>query len=289
MIRLARRWLTGRSRIPPILRASAALILGALAIVGFAAQPSSGQTAPGGPPTSLPAAADKSPDPAEPGARTKRFPTSPALVAEGFNLYENSCSSCHGIALQGQRGLAPSLIGVGPGPVDFYLSTGRMPLQDPRDEPVRATPLFNRPQIDALIAYISKFGGPSAPTADPSNGSLSLGFQQFTLNCAGCHQIVARGGITIGAQVPDLQDATAQEIAEAVRMGPYLMPHFDSQQIDQHQLDSITRYVLWSRHPDNAGGWGIYNIGPIPEGIVAWFVALAAMVIVARLIGERLA
>ena len=54
-------------------------------------------------------------------------------------------------------------------------------------------------------------------------------------------------------------------------MGPYLMPHFDAKQIDQHQLDSIARYVLWTRHPANAGGWGIYNIGPIPEGMVAWF------------------
>ena len=70
-------------------------------------------------------------------------------------------------------------------------------------------------------------------------------------------------------------------------MGPYLMPHFDSAQIDQHDLDSIARYIVWTRHPADFGGWGIYNIGPIPEGIVAWFIGLAALVIVARLIGER--
>ena len=70
-------------------------------------------------------------------------------------------------------------------------------------------------------------------------------------------------------------------------MGPYLMPRFGATQIDQHQLDSLVRYVLWTRHPDDAGGWGISNIGPIPEGMVAWFVAIAALVIVARLIGER--
>ena len=185
------------------------------------------------------------------------------------------------------RGIAPSLRGVGPGPVDFYLSTGRMPLEQPREEPLRGTPAFSRRQVDALIAYISSFGGPAAPTADPGAGNLALGFHAFTLNCAGCHQIVARGGITVDASVPDLEEATAQQIAEAVRMGPYLMPHFDSTQIDQHVLDSITRYVMWTRHPDNAGGWGIYNIGPIPEGMVAWFIGLAALVIVARLIGER--
>jgi ubiquinol-cytochrome c reductase cytochrome c subunit len=67
------------------------------------------------------------------------------------------------------------------------------------------------------------------------------------------------------------------------------MPHFDSKQINQYQLDSIARYVLWTQHPNDAGGWSIYNLGPIPEGIVAWWLALLALVIVARLIGERTA
>ena len=75
-----------------------------------------------------------------PGTRPRSFPTSPGLLAEGYNLYESGCSSCHGIALQGTPGVAPSLIGVGAGPVDFYLSTGRMPLQSPRDEPQRSPP-----------------------------------------------------------------------------------------------------------------------------------------------------
>lgn len=285
------RWLTRRSRIPPLLRLTLAMILGAIAIVGLAAPSSQGQTAatpiPGGPASEL-NPPTKSPDPPGAGNPTKSFPDSPALRARGFTLYQSSCSSCHGIALQGSPGVAPSLRGVGPGPVDFYVSTGRMPLDQPRNQPLRNPPLFNRTDIDALIAYISSFGGPPSPTTDPAKGDLALGFHQFTLDCAGCHQIVARGGITVNAQIPDLQEATPQEIAEAVRMGPYLMPHFDANQLDQHELDSIVRYVLWTRHPTNAGGWGIYNIGPIPEGIVAWFIGLTALVIVARLIGERM-
>jgi ubiquinol-cytochrome c reductase cytochrome c subunit len=89
--------------------------------------------------------------------------------------------------------------------------------------------------------------------------------------------------------VPDLQSASARQIAEAVRMGPYLMPHFDSKQLDQHALDSVTRYVLWTRSPDDKGGWGLYNLGPIPEGMVAWFLLLLSLVLFARLIGERTA
>jgi quinol---cytochrome-c reductase cytochrome c subunit len=289
MKRVFLRWLTRPSRVPRLVRAALALVLAALALTGLAAPPSSGQSqpSPGAPSQPGPTSPAKLPDAPGAGDLTKPFPASPTLIAEGYNLYQEGCSSCHGIALQGTPGVAPSLRGVGPGPVDFYLSTGRMPLEKPREEPQRAAPLYRRGQIDAIIAYVSTFGGPPAPAVDPSSGDLALGLHEFTLHCAGCHQVVARGGLTLGAVVPDLQQATGQQVAEAVRMGPYLMPHFDSTQIDQHQLDSLARYVLWTRHPNNKGGWGIDNIGPIPEGIVAWFIALAALVIVARLIGER--
>jgi ubiquinol-cytochrome c reductase cytochrome c subunit len=285
--------LTRRARAPRRIRLAAALALAAGSLVLFAT-PSSGAAGPlataGGPPTTSLNAPSKSPEPPGAGNLVQRFPTSPALVNEGTTLYENGCASCHGTLLQGMPGIAPSLVGVGAGPAYFYLSSGRMPLQAPRDEPERSKPVYKPQQIDAIVAFITKAGGgPPSPNADPAVGSLALGFHEFDLHCAGCHQIVARGGMTVGAYVPNLQSASALQIAEAVRMGPYLMPHFDATQINQHQLDSIARYILWTRHPDNAGGWGIYNIGPIPEGMVAWFLALAAMLIVARLIGERVA
>ena len=282
-----RRWLSRPSRFPRRLRIVVAVVLGALSLVGIAAPTSPGQT-----PTTTAspvgsAAVTKRPFGPGPGDPTKRFPSNPGLVAEGYNLYEEGCSSCHGIGLRGTRGVAPSLVGVGPGPVDFYLSTGRMPLERPRLEPERGATLYNRQKINALIAYISTFGGPAAPTANPAKGSLSLGLHEFTLHCAGCHQSVARGGLTVGAVVPALDRAAPQQVAEAVRMGPYVMPHFDATEINQHELDSLAAYIQWTHHPDNAGGWGIGNLGPIPEGMVAWFVGLVALVIVARLIGER--
>ncbi len=280
-------WLGRRPLLPRPLRVMLAFVLGALSICGLAsAQPGSVQ--PGSTPDAAGAAPTKLPAPAALGDPVQSFPQTPALLAEGQSLYEQSCSSCHGIALRGRPGIAPGLIGVGAGPVDFYVSSGRMPLENPREEPMRTRALFTRQQINALVAYVSRFGGPPAPTADPARGDLALGFHDFTLHCAGCHQSVARGGLTLGAQVPNLQQASPQQIAEAVRMGPYLMPRFTTQQLDQHDLNSLARYVLWTRRPEDSGGWGIYNLGPIPEGMVAWFMGLAAMVLVARLIGERL-
>ncbi|HTW12178.1 MAG TPA: c-type cytochrome [Solirubrobacteraceae bacterium] len=281
-----RRWLHHRSRVPKPLRALVAVLLGAAALTMWTHPQAA--TAGANTPSSPPAVATKLPNPPGPGAQTLKIPTSKALVAEGQQLFDEHCASCHGLSLQGQKGLAPALRDIGAGPVDFYLSTGRMPLANNRAEPFREAPVFTKRQIDAIIDYVLKAGGgPPAPTADPAKGNLGQGFQLFTQNCAGCHSIVARGGITVGALVPDLQQATPTEIAEAVRMGPYLMPRFSSSQLDQQDLNSIARYVLYTRAPDNAGGWGIYNIGPIPEGIVAWFVGLLALVIVARLIGER--
>ena len=297
------------SRIPRPLRWTLASALGAAALLGLAgptrtatadqpaaAHPSSpAATAVRAPTLPKPdsvtpvATLTKPPDPPGTGNPTQQIPDTPAMQAAGYTLYQQSCASCHGLMLQGRKGIAPSLIDVGAGPPLFYLTTGRMPLANPRQEPIRERPLFTRTEIDALVDYILRFGGPGAPSANPAKGTLSQGYSVFTLNCAGCHQIVARGGMTVGALVPNLSQATPDQIAEAIRMGPYLMPRFSAHQIDQQQLDSLARYVEYTHHPENAGGWGIGNIGPIPEGLVTWFLGLFALVIVARLIGERAA
>ena len=79
----------------------------------------------------------------------------------------------------------------------------------------------------------------------------------------------------------------ATQIAEAVRIGPYLMPRFSRAQISDAQLDSIIRYVLSTRHPDNRGGWGIGNVGPIPEGLVTWWIAAPLLILICLLLARR--
>jgi len=208
-------------------------------------------------------------------------PDARALVARGRVLYAQGCASCHGADLRGRPELAPPLRGAGAAAADFYLSTGRMPLAE------RTQPAYPRADIDALVAFVGSFGGPGIPRVDPARGRLATGMAKFTEHCAGCHQIVGRGGIVTGAAVPALDDTTPTQLAEAVRVGPYLMPKFSAKQLDQATLDSISRYVQSIRHPDNRGGWGIGNLGPVPEGMVTWFLAMAALLAVARLIGER--
>jgi quinol---cytochrome-c reductase cytochrome c subunit len=213
--------------------------------------------------------------------------TDPALLASGQRLFVSSCAACHGLAAQGIRGRAPSLHGVGALAADFYLQTGRMPLPSVRAQPLRTHPAFAQSEISALDAYVGSFGGPPIPLVRPAQGSLADGQRLFALDCAGCHTIQAQGGIVTGAIVPALNQATPTQIAQAIRIGPYVMPRFGPGEIADSQIDSIARYVQSIQHPQNRGGWGIGRIGPIPEGMVAWLLGAAALVLFARLLGER--
>jgi ubiquinol-cytochrome c reductase cytochrome c subunit len=206
--------------------------------------------------------------------------------ARGRALFATACSYCHGTDGRGRSGRGPSVVGAGAQAADFYLRTGRMPLAEPKDYPVRTHPAYPAGQIDDLVAYVASLGGPPIPAVHPERGVLSRGRELFQTNCAGCHQVVAQGGVVTGAVAPPLQRASATQIAQAIRIGPYLMPPFSQRQLSAADVDDIARYVLSTRHPEDRGGWGIGHIGPVPEGMVAWLVGLAALLGLARLIGE---
>ncbi|MEZ5081493.1 MAG: c-type cytochrome [Thermoleophilia bacterium] len=225
------------------------------------------------------------------------------MLLRGKHLYGESCVACHGPqgvgergrtigfgpgrAADVQRGAGPPLAGVGELAADFYLRTGYMPLDRVGQQPRRTKHLrFSDADIRALVAYVGSLGrGPAIPTPNPSAGSLPEGRSLFAQHCAGCHQVVARGGYVSSAVAPPLSDATATQIAEAVRVGPYVMPGFPKGQISDQQLDSIVRYVQFTREPDNRGGWALDNVGPIPEGMVAWFVGGSVLVLTCVIIG----
>lgn len=212
-----------------------------------------------------------------------------AAIARGKDLFTKGCVNCHGADARGRPGQAPSLVGAGPAAADFYLSTGRMPLNGaPGSEPLRGEPAYSPAQIADMAAFVASLGpGTPIPTPDPARGSVSEGMQLFTEHCAGCHQVVARGGLVTKGAAPPLTDATPRQVAEAIRIGPYTMSVFPPSLISDRQIDSITAYVEATKHPDDRGGAGLGNVGPVPEGMVAWIAALGALLIVARLIGER--
>jgi ubiquinol-cytochrome c reductase cytochrome c subunit len=99
---------------------------------------------------------------------------------------------------------------------------------------------------------------------------------------------VAEGGYLTGAIAPPLEDATATQVAQAIRIGPYVMPRFSDRDLSPQQVDSIVRYVEWAKSPDDRGGWGAGHIGPVPEGLVTWFLGATVLVAACVVLGRRL-
>lgn len=219
----------------------------------------------------------------------------------GAELFASNCSSCHGSRGQGIReprpntgagditGQGPDLRGVGALAPDFYLRTGRMPLGSADEVPERHPPFFSDREIRAIDSYVASLRkGPSIPHPRPRGQDLARGLHLFTEDCAGCHQVVGEGGYVTDTEVPVLQHATPREVAEAVRVGPYLMPRFSRKDLSDRELNAIVAYVQRTHHPTDAGGLGIGHIGPVPEGMVTWAVAGLVLIGVCAMLGSRL-
>jgi ubiquinol-cytochrome c reductase cytochrome c subunit len=63
------------------------------------------------------------------------------------------------------------------------------------------------------------------------------------------------------------------------------MPRFGADLLNDHQVDSIVRYVDYLQRPEDRGGQNLGHLGPIPEGLIAWMVGLLALVLLVRWIG----
>ncbi|GAA3777472.1 hypothetical protein GCM10022225_76680 [Plantactinospora mayteni] len=226
--------------------------------------------------------------PAATGGPTGTVPPADPAGARGADLYLRNCASCHGPAGQGsQRG--PGLVGVGPASVDFQLSTGRMPLEKVAVQPPHRRPAFSAEDIRAIVAHVDSFGGggPEIPTVSP--GDLRTGREVFLANCAACHSAAGVGAtLTNGLIAPSLEGSTPLQVAEAVRVGPGLMPAFPETVLQQRELDALASYVQELRGDRlDRGGASLGRLGPTTEGLVAWGVGLLLLVLAARWLGRR--
>jgi ubiquinol-cytochrome c reductase cytochrome c subunit len=208
-------------------------------------------------------------------------------AAHGQVLYRASCAGCHGQHGEGTQN-APSLVGVGAAAADFYLQTGRMPLAEEKAQAASGPRQFSQPDIADLDAFVGSLGdGPAVPDVSP--GDLALGRELYLQNCAACHGSSGAGFTQVGgAYAPSLFDTDPTQVAEAVRVGPLLMPQFPDEVLDAHEVDSIVTYVrqLQDRDQQNRGGWGIAQLGPTTETVIG-FAGLGLLLVVIRLIGKR--
>lgn len=263
---------TSGARRPAVRHRLLAIVAG----LGFAAVPASLTPAPT--PTASPAPA------------VTAASSAPRDPDRGSMLYLQSCASCHGQQGEGsQRG--PSLVGVGAASVDFQLGTGRMPPTGERYQPEHRKPAFSAQEINALVRHVTTFGGGGPPVPQVGAGDVRAGRELFIANCAACHSATGFGGaLTNGRIAPPLDRATPTQVAEAIRVGPGLMPAFPDTVLDERDVNAIAAYVdvlQNDRGELDRGGVSLWRIGPIPEGIVAWVLGLALIVLAARRLGSR--
>lgn len=222
---------------------------------------------------------------------------SPALAqidtARGRQLFEQSCSSCHGVNGRGVkiggelRG--PSLENAGAAAAYYQLATGRMPLANSGEVPRRKPPVFGTSDIADLVGYVASLGnGPALPQIDTARADLAKGGEFFRANCAACHSASGAGGaLSYGRAAPSLGSATPEEVAAAVRSGPTQMPVFGPDALPDQQLADVAAYVRYLQRPEDPGGLPIGRIGPVPEGFVAWFFGATALLAIVAWIGTR--
>lgn len=215
-------------------------------------------------------------------------PQAPASSDRGRFLYLRDCAYCHDVD-GGGTARGPTLRGVGAAAVDFMLSTGRMPVDAVVRQADRRPSIYDRRQIDAIVRHVMSIdpSGPRVPDVDPDAGDLGHGAGLYLLNCAACHGATGDGAVLTDARFsPSLRRSTPTEIGEAVIFGPTWMPVF-SPPLSAYDVDSIARYVLYLHRPADRGGDPLWHLGPVAEGLVAWFVGIGLLLVVVRWIGTR--
>jgi quinol---cytochrome-c reductase cytochrome c subunit len=225
---------------------------------------------------------------AEGGPAPQATATSPSEVSFGKIVYEERCATCHGPEGTGTV-QGPPLVGLGPAAYDFMMSTGRMPLDQPGAQAKRRRPVLSPEEIHAVTVYLTSLGpgGVAIPHVDIGAGNLSRGQKLYEDECAPCHSTSGNGGAVGTLVAPNVHQATTTQVAEAIRFGPGTMPRFGEGTLDQNDLNSLVRYVVYLREPIDRGGSGLNHVGPLIEGFVALGIGLGLIVVVTRYIGTR--
>lgn len=175
---------------------------------------------------------------------------SPASAAAdlrlGGQLYALQCAVCHGTDGAGVGGsgrtAGPALQDVDVAYLDLTLRTGRMPLA--LKELGIAGEALDEAERVALVAWLQREHDLPGAVPEVGEGAIGRGHALYARFCAACHGSTGYGGVSAGGTlVRPVRDADAVAVAEAIRVGPFRMPEFDSDLLDDDDVADIAAYV----------------------------------------------
>lgn len=219
--------------------------------------------------------------------------TEQALLAEGEQIYNNTCITCHGENLQGVEDRGPSLIGTGEAATYFQTSTGRMPMKRQEAQAPEKSPVLDAREVDAVSTFVHQYGGgperPEASGEDLIGDDPARGGELFRTNCTSCHHFTGRGGaLSAGKYGPALDGVDEEVIYTAMSSGPQNMPKFSDRQLTPEEKEDVVAYVQSVTDGNNTpGGNALGGYGPMPEGLIAWIVGIAGLVGITMWIGAK--
>ncbi|WP_340538609.1 cytochrome bc1 complex diheme cytochrome c subunit [Nocardioides sp. GXZ039] len=234
-----------------------------------------------------------------PGARADETATTAEDIAAGRELFLVGCAFCHGQNGEGvltKRGTqyGPALTDVGAASVDFQVGTGRMPMAQPGQQAVRKAVVYTDEEIRQLSAFVDSLGtGPGIPDASvyelPSDftdeerqEAITRGGQIFLTNCTACHNFDGSGGaMPRGGFAPTLRGVEAKHIYEALLTGPQSMPSFSDGNLTPEEKRDVIAYLKETEADPGYSGFSLGGLGPVAEGVFAWFLGIGGLVAVA--------
>jgi ubiquinol-cytochrome c reductase cytochrome c subunit len=209
----------------------------------------------------------------------------------GGQLYAQACAQCHasdgrGAVVPGSDREAPALTGrpqVTAAYVDLVMRTGRMP---PAADPFNNQPrevVFDEAQRLAIVAYVvDEFGVPNNldEVTELPEGNAGAGQNVYATNCAACHGSTGAGGVAGGgAWTPTVNTYDAAAIAEAIRVGPFQMPAFGTDQITDQEVADVSAF-LEEVQGEEGTPLGLVELNPV---FASGFVALLAVAMILSL------
>ncbi len=227
-----------------------------------------------------------------------------STVSEGAErgalLYSQQCAQCHGAAGAGGAtsgmeqwgGEAPALVpdenpNVTAAYLDLVMATGRMPpAESPYDNRKREV-VFSAEEREDLIAYMQQEFGVEGELPDVGGGDAAAGQEVWSQNCTHCHGATGAGGVAgAGAWTPQVNDRTAEEIAEATRVGPFNMPAFENDQITNQEIADVVAFMELVREEPRTPLTNLLELNPVFASGFVFLLALALLLAI-RQVGAK--